>query len=507
MIMFAAAGLLNLGAPVEVQPKVTAVSMFKNGYSAIFREATIPGPEFYVMSPTPAVYGTFWVTATNGTVIKSVVATQMETEGERNLNTLDDILLANVGKKLSLSLKKTAEAEAQVIEGTLKSASGELLIMATEAGTKAFQKARVIEIWSKTNELVYSAKTKVSKNALRIEVEPGQNGKIYFMSIERGLTWAPIYNLDITDEKTLKFSSRATVFNELVDLNKVNCSFITGFPNLKFLGAQDPLTVKMSLNQFLGSIDQVDTLKDAGEMRRGQTMQNMAPAMAAMEEAFTPSTGQLEDLFFYPYPNFTLKNGDRGQFSLFKFESTYEDIYSSTLPDATTTVSAPTDPPADVWHKIRFKNNSGMPISTGTASTMKGNQTIGQDILKYLPAGDYGHLTITKALEIKVRQDAEVVKAEEFTKKVGDDTLYFNRVTVKVTIKALNLRTKESKLDITENVRGDATTSTPNMKAVRIPSLFSAESMGSTITWSPVIPAGKSLQGEFTTTYVVPINR
>lgn len=507
MIMFAAAGLLNLGAPVEVQPKVTAVSMFKNGYSAIFREATIPGPEFYVMSPTPAVYGTFWVTATNGTVIKSVVATQIESETDRNLNTLDDILTANVGKKLTLSLKKTAEAEAQVIEGTLKSASGELLIVATEAGTKAFQKARVIEVWSKTNELVYSTKTKSNKNALRIEVEPGANGKIYFMSIERGLSWAPIYNVDVTDDKTLKFSSRATVFNELVDLNKVNCSFITGFPNLKFLSALDPLTTKMSLAQFLGSIDQGDVLRDAGEMRRGQTMQNMAPAMSQLEQEFTPSTGQMEDLFFYPYPNFSLKNGDRGQFSLFKFESPYEDIYSCTLPDATSTVMAPTDPPADVWHKIRFKNNSGMPISTGTASTMKGNQTIGQDILKYIPAGDIGHLTITKALEIKVRQDAEVVKVEETSKKVGSDTLYYNKVTVKVTIKAMNLRAKESKLEVDENVRGEATTNTPNMKAVRIPSLFNAESTGSTITWSPVIPAGKSVQGEFTTTYVIPVAR
>src|SRR5690606_29408649 len=89
---------------------------------------------------------------------------------------------------------------------------------------------------------------------LRFDVETPRPGKVFMVSLEKGLTWAPAFALDITDPKKLKLTAKATAINDLEDVINGDLRFVTGFPNMRFAGTIDPLLMHSNADQFLGTI-------------------------------------------------------------------------------------------------------------------------------------------------------------------------------------------------------------------------------------------------------------
>jgi hypothetical protein len=484
--LIASAGL----APAPLSLSVTSASLFKNGYAVVIREAALHGNGEYIIDEMPqAVLGTMWITASPGTKISSVIVTDQETTSENPAQTLDEILRANVGRNLRL------HSGGQILSGKLLSADGQVLIIQEEAGTRAILKQNVHEI-SADGEIIWKTSVKTSKPVMKVNLTTGPNSKLSIVSLERGLTWSPGYSIDITGEKELKLVAKATIVNDLAQLPNIEVRLITGFPNIPFIGYLDPLTSRQSVDQFTGQLMQMgtpDQLRSAG--RGGFVNQAPAPSMAMdFDSAF--NTSQLpgmsaEDLFFYRLPNVAMKRGDRGYFVLFAMESDFSHIYEWDIPDKVNQgrYAQDEDMPGDVWHSLKFRNNSKQPLTTGPATIFKDGEILGQDALKYTSVDADASAKMTKALD---------VRAEDFEEEIGRQVLeqpirgsWYDVVTLKGTLSIMNRKTEGIDLKITKELTGEIVSAEGDPKTTTITRGLRAVNPRQRLEWNLKLKPGE----------------
>lgn len=464
--------LAPLIAAISVAPvmpmSIVSASMFKNGYAVIVREGTLPAGGSATIEEVPsAVLGTFWLTASSGVVVDSATMTNQTTTEDAAAQTLDEILGANVGKRLALQLGDKTE-----IVGTLESAAGTILVVREDEGMRVLAKSAVAQVRSVGGELVWKVPRSSAKPVLDLRYKNvGSAGKFYMVSLERGLTWTPAYSIDITDPKKLKLISKATILDDTGDLKNIEVRLITGFPNVPFISFWDPFSSHQSVDQFVGGMMQMGT---PDQMRAGAgrgMMMNQAPAAPGnFDEAFPQSNLpgiSAEDLFFYRLPGVSLKKGDRGYYVLFSSTSDYSHVYEWSIPDRIVNDRYnQNDAPADVWHSLSFKNNAGQPLTTGTATIFKGGEILGQDMLRYTSAGSDALVKMTKALDIHA-EDAE----EETGRTVVEQPIhsnYYDVVTLKGTLSIQNLKSEDVSLKITKELTGEmiAADGTPKITTI-----------------------------------------
>ena len=496
----------TLLAPVFVESKVTAASLFKNGYAVVVREAPLPeGSVALIESPPLATLGTLWVTASAGVTIDSVVTTQVKTETTTDLTSLDALITANTGKTLTLWVVQPGDTKLTPFTGMIVSAAGQLLVLDLEDGTRrALLKSRVVEVTSSGGAMVYQAKGESVRNALRVTARG--RGSVMTISLERGLTWVPGYHVDITDEKRLKITSKATIMNDLIALNNVDTKLITGFPHIRFLSIYDPLTSGQSVNDFVNSLMGYGASAAApGAMSQ---MGGFANRMAEAADAniFAPFNPgqlegmQLEDLFFYSKPGVTLEKGERGYYVLFQEQADYEHVYTLDVPESgwwqnqNENLRSPEPVLHDVWHTLEFVNPSAFPLTTAAATTFKSGQIIGQDMLNYTTPKGKATLRITKALDL-----ATDVIEEEVDRQIRaiPGTNYqraYDLVNAKGTIEVVNYKASAVKLKVTKQLVGEVTTVRHNGTIVKNRIGLRSLNPNSSVSWELEIKPGERLQ-------------
>jgi len=315
--------------------------------------------------------------------------------------------------------------------------------------------------------------------------------------------------VDISDEKTLRLTAKATVMNDLVDVSGIEARLITGFPHVRFIGVPDPLTGGVSIDQFLQSLMSSGT--PAQYATPGAMSQNAARASDAAygEAAFTPfdPSGlegiQAEDLFFYRQPGVTLKNGERGYYVLFQAESPYTHVYRLDIPDTAASFSREASlspqqaPPLDVWHTLKFTNTAKMPLTTAAAITVQDGQMLGQDMLDYTSPGAEASLKITKALEVHAEDQEEETARERGAVRRGDTFLY-DLVTVQGTIAVTNRKPKDVQMKVTKVTLGEAVEASAGGKTTKSPVGLRSINPMSRIVWEPLLKPGESLRLTYT---------
>ncbi|MCG9894789.1 MAG: hypothetical protein MH204_04880 [Fimbriimonadaceae bacterium] len=199
------------------------------------------------------------------------------------------------------------------------------------------------------------------------------------------------------------------------------------------------------------------------------------------------------DLFFYRQPNFTLKSGDRAYLNLFKKELPYRHVFTADLTGWTPDSGSQ----PDVWNTILFQN-TGTPLTTAPAVTMKGGEVLGQDRLDYTADGAEGRLRITKSLEIQTDMVEEETARERGVIRNSDNRPIFDLVTLKVTLKARNLRKEESELDISRTHPGTVTVNDPAVKPTQISAGLSSANQMVKVRWQPKLRAGEKAETSYT---------
>ena len=512
------AATLGSSGPTLIEPRIVGASLFKNGYAVIVRELPLPASgEVLVKQPSGAALGTLWVTASDGVTIDSVVTTKIETEGKTNLTSLNALLTANVGKAVSVEVHRAVSEQPRILNGKIVSAAGDLLVMKLDDGTSiALQKNMVQRITSLDGELTYQSGTKSSQSALRIRAKG--SGSLFTICLERGLTWAPGYHVDITDGKKLKITSKATIMNDGQKLDGVDVRLITGFPHIRFLNIMDPLTSGQSIDAFLNSMMRTGMgLADAGALTQNAVMYGRAEkSMRSDEQQFAPfnigqlAVLQLEDLFFYTREDVTLDRGERGYYMLFQEEAEYEHVYTLDIPETgwwqhgAPNMTVPAPMTFDVWHTLEFTNPTEFPLTTAAATTFKDGEIIGQDMLSYVAPKSEANLKITKALDIQNDLDEQEIDREIAAIKRTSYTRAYDLVRAKGSIEVVNYKSETVTLKVRKWLVGEVTDVSNGGETVKNKAGLRSVNPNSEISWTIELKPGEKVELQYAFHVYVP---
>lgn len=494
--------LTTLVAAVLLAPdngRVASASLFKNGYAVVVREYPASGSEVVIDElPQPSL-GTLWITASDGVQIAQVVKTTREVSSEHEAQNLQEILKANLGSTVTLGLSYEEEVVGKRITGKLLSLGSEALIVKTDQGLVAIEPRNVHSIVSYTGELIYKTTVKSTKNVLDVKLKSGR-GSIYLVGLERGMTWAPSYAIDISDPKQLSIVAKATVLDDLADLNDVELKFVTGFPNVPWLSYLDPFLSGNSVDQFTAMLSSVGQ-NGFGGLGGQMALQNAAApreAMRDMDRAFTPNTVpgvQAEDLFFYREPHVSLKNGDRAYFIMFKAVSAYEHLYTLDLPDRVENnyeyrPLPPTAMPPDVWHTLKFKNTSNQPLTTAPATVFQKGEVLGQDTLDYASVGADVLVRMSKALDVHADATEEEVKREQAALRLPNG-IFYDLVTLKGSIALENFKHESVHMKITKDFTGELVSADGNAAATKTAKALQQVNPTGRLVWNAQVGPGE----------------
>jgi hypothetical protein len=484
--------------------KIVSASLFKNGYAIVTREIEAPGPGAYSLSTIPdSSIGTLWFSTTPGLQLDSVQTVASKTNVTVPAQNLDGILHANLGKTLRFGLDSPDGLVGPGFMGKLLSADGELVIVQTDTNSVSLQRSRIRSIGTvdASQALLYSTEVSTNSRSLEFKVS-GKAGKIRMVSLERGLSWAPGYAVELQGNHKLALTAKATIVNDLEDLGDVDIRFITGFPNIPYAQYLDPLISGQNVDGFVNLMKSVGGPAEAD--RSGLMTQN--GVNRADFSGMTPTgsaEGSKEDLFFYKQPHVSLAKSARGYYVLFRSEAPYDEIYTwDVSPAVSPRFPGDVPMPNEVWHALQFKNSSGQPLTTGIATTFQGGEIVGQDQMNYAPVGAQVELRINKALDIKTASEESEVSRIRAAVKSSSGVPLFDEVTLRGTLQIMNPKPETIKLRIVKEVFGEVVSADLSPTITKTTQGLNQLNPYSRMLWNIPVEPGKTVKIAYTyTTY------
>jgi hypothetical protein len=498
--------------PAELSSRVRTVALFKNGFAFVRREAVAPaGARSVRMGPLPVpVHGTFWIAGDPERVEVGQATARRDRLVERSpALTVEEILRANVGRRMTLFL-----ADKESLSGTLLAMpepdpdapgglspmprSPALMLFETAGGTVALAPGEVRRATVEGEPLEREVERTREATSLTLSLEPMGGGDVplSLLYVERGLTWAPSYAIDLSDPERAVLTAKAEVLDEAEDLEGATLQLVTGYPNLRFSQAVSPIAMQGDLTSFLASLSRRDRDWD---VVLGQSVLSNAVFTSDAAPAF-PTVGEptgglsAEDLFLYEVPDVTLKRGERGLYPLFSASVPYEHVYEWEIPDTLDQSSqrrGQEQPDVvDIWHSVRLINESGVPWTTAPAMTMKGGHLLGQDVLSYTPVGARRTVRITRAVDVQGdRAEYEVSRDRNAASSYGYS---YDEVVVRGEIQVTNLKGEALRLEITKHVQGEVAANPEGATVATVAEGLRQVNPTTRLTWELPLEAGES---------------
>lgn len=493
MIVIAAITALVFGQGSSA-PRITSVSMFKNGFSFVAHETRVTSSgEYIIPQPPQAAYGTFWHLPSAGISIKRATVTNVDTQTTIPVHSLDALLDLNKGRQVTLDFY-----DLPTVTGTLMESLGDQLMIKGTDGIEIVAKSRIKRVLFPQDPTTQVKATETSR-VLSLDVDAKQAGTISTVGLERGLAWLPSYSLDISDSKQLELVAKATIVNELADLDNVDAGFITGFPNLPYSYITDPLISDDSLDAILAKLIQgvgLEEAKDASMLTQNAAPEGRSTGVGRGSFGSPAGAGeQHEDLYVYHLPAVSLKKGDRATYTLFTTKTPYDHLYTWDV--SPTDGVGRGDSTKNVWHSITFKNTSGKPLTTGVATTFQKGQLLGQSQMDYSTAGADVEVRITKALDIQADAIEEEVSRDRASLHLPGGSTY-DLITMKGTLTATNHKPTAAKMRISVSFAGDLASADGSPKVTKGAKGLGELNTGTGLEWRPEVRFGASLKLTYT---------
>lgn len=497
MITILASLVIN---PALASPEIVTASLFKNGYALVVRKVPVSGSTTTVTEIPQAALGTFWITSSGDVKIVELVATQEERSESVKAASFDEFLRLNIGKDVLLQTVNLG-----MIEGRIFNIQGETLML-EKAGAHIMISRSEIRSVTIGREAVTTSSVKRMQRVLRFSTTG--KGDLLLFGLERGMTWAPAYAVELETDKRLSLTAKSTILNDLGDVQNIEINLVTGFPNVPWATLSEPLLSGQSVDQFTNFLASTG-IPDAGfRGRRDAMSQNMAPggALGGFDQSFAVNTGtgtQSEDLFFYSRPGVTLKKGDRGAYILFQAKSDYSHLYTTEIPDNVADnvryVARP-EAPNDVWHSLKLTNTSGQPLTTAPVTVFKQGKLLGQDTLMFTSAGAPLMIKMSKALDIRVEANEEELERQRAALRLPNGSV-FDLVTLKGTVSIRSYKQEAVDMRVQKELTGEVSSSTGSPTVTKLAKGLAEVNPRSRLTWTPTLAGGKAM--EFSYTYKV----
>ncbi len=527
-------------ASAEADARLQQVALFKNGLGFFVSQVTCPDKEgsFSFVPDVAVSHGTFWVAYPPKVNLESLIAKEIESPKPMEATTIPELLKANIGRKVRLSL--TGEEE-KTIQGLIKYFAddklrplpvpytpgrtswetvnfrggnliyGRLIILQTNDAEVAIdpQNVRKVEFLDGQAQRTYTSKDKSMQLAVKLS-EPAGGEKLTLSYLAKGITWAPSYIVDITKADKALISAKAAVINEACDLNDVTIQLVTGFPHLQFADIVSPLALKEDLAQFLQSLIRGQSQQGiaGGVMTNVVTQQRVAYAGRRGSEDLMPAYGAAdvgkvsEDLFLYPVEHVHLKKAEVAYLPLFTESIPYRHIYQWEIPDYVDEEDRYSYDrrrqeqqqllEEEVWHCLRLENTTKVPWTTAPAQTVKEGLILGQDTLNYTPVKGETTLRITRAVSVKAEQlELEADRDRDAKQLYG---YHYDLVTVDGKLSVTNFQDKTITLEITKTLSGEVESSQPQATIEKLARGLRRMNGVMKLTWTIELKPGENKQ-------------
>jgi len=454
---------------------VKEITVFKDGHVFVVHQGSMPtdasGHVQLDYLPAPVI-GTFWPYSNEkNAVLKSVTAGKRRVEMEHTPLTLRDLVEANTGAEVMVSEEKSSysakilgflKRSGDELEKTAPPGAGEmlpqksnLLLLKTPDGTKAvnFESIKDIKFLGK---LETTLREEEFRNLLTLHLDwnggkAEKKAEVGMAYLQKGIRWIPGYRIELDGKGKAVVKLQATLINELTDLDNVSLNLVVGVPTFQFKDIIDPIALGQAVAQLTAHFDQQS--QSAHAFSNAIMTQVATPISGRMRNAPNPvegpaadlgpdvaSAGKNEDLFVFTIKNVSLKKGQRLVLPICQDLLNYKDLYTLEIPYA---------PPPDVQaqindqqraelhrlfhapkavHKVRLENLGSQPLTTAPALILRDGRLLAQGLMTYTPRGSSVDLTITTAVNIKVK------KTEKETKRIPNAAAYKGEQFVRIDV-------------------------------------------------------------------------
>ena len=506
--------------PMQVDTQIQSVALFKNGLGYFTRAGELPkAPAQIEVGPLPAAaHGTLWLGWGDGVEFESLRSREVVATDTRDALSIDELIRANIGKRVRITLPGEDESVVGTILSYSKPETPEpvspylsimppqpggqgVILVNTESGTLALgpnQLQRIVFLEDPATDVPVDTK----HVAIAGQLAKARRGAPLSVSyLAKGMTWAPSYMVDISDDERAMLTAKAVILNEIEDLDGASVDLVTGFPYLEFAEIISPLAKKEDLAGFLNALYR----GQSGQMRRESSAMAQVAYNAPMDYAMSapvpdygaPTEGvEAEDLFFYPVEDVTLARGETGYYPLFSQRIPYEHVYTWEIADYMDEHDHYREPAGEqrqiVWHSLRLTNETGMPWTTAPAQTIQDGRILGQALLHYTPRGGETLVKITQALGIQP-DEIELETARE-PNAANFHGYRYDRVTVKGTLKMRSHLDKEVTVEVTKLLTGEVQETSPEAQVVKLAAGLKRVNPRSRLTWELPLPAGETVE-------------
>jgi hypothetical protein len=525
---------LSMPAAVEkedplptLSTKAKAIAIFKNGLGFFIREGEVDLLNRWAVTEyvPKAALGSLWIGSLDKDAqLEEVIGFFEEVKSENEAITLQEMLKVNIGKKVKIT------ANNKIIEGIIQSVPenrvpyqesaqqrvqpypGAIVIIRTKDGDVALNKNAVSKIEFSTT---YSTKTQSKGREKRIKFKvatPKKRAKLSLSYLQKGISWVPSYLVNIEDPKKARITMKATLINDVENLENVDAFFVVGYPNFMYADVLSPLALDQALSQFIIGLE-------AGARRRDDYSQMSNIMRQSMPAAFreearvqpldygyaaikgVPGASE-EDLFLYNKKGINLKKGERAYYHIFSHEVDYKHIYEWIVPDTLNvdprgyqrSGQQPTDR-EQVWHSIKLENSTDFPWTTAPALTISGWKPLAQDTINYTPKTTKTNLKLTIATDIKTNRHEYEIERQR------DVRLYrssYDLVTVKGELYINNAKSKDVTMEIKKKVTGEVLEVSHNGKVEKVAEGLRGVNFNSFISWEIPVKAGEEVEVTYT---------
>lgn len=508
-LLFLAAICVLPAAPIEKAAPLSAVgtlpikevTVFKDGYAFVAQEGTLPtdGTGNVIMDCLPSpVLGTFWpYSASPGTKLTGVVASQRRVEVERTALNLRELIEANVGAEAVITETGLSPYAATILDLPCRSAEelantsppgtperlpqkGVIVLVRTYDGVKVVNLDRIQQVTFK-NPPRRSTVGEEFRDLLTLKLDwggskPEKTATVGFFYLQKGVRWIPNYKVEIDGKGHATVKLQATLLNELADLSDVSLNLVVGVPTFAFKDTLDPMALQHNLAQLSPYFQNNSSYRNSPIASQfSNAIMTQTPRMGEYRAAppgggsgsrgpDIADSGKSEDLFVYRVEHVTLRKGERMVLPVTEFTLPYRDVYTLDLPFA---------PPPElrgnlntgqqrelarllgspkVTHKIRFTNTSKYPLTTAPALIVREGRVMAQGMMTYTSTGASGDLAITTAVDIQTAKSDVETKRTPDALRQGSSS--FARVDLSGKITLTNHRDQLAELEITRYVLG-----------------------------------------------------
>ena len=492
---------------LKTKPK--AVIIFKNGLGFFVREGTVSFNNRWALTEEvpSATLGSLWI-GSSDCELEEVIAFKEDVKKQEEAVSIAELLSANTGKKVVIKYGE------EIIEGTIKSVpenrEGEVIdpyssypletaqatavIISTASGDVVLNKSSITNIkFPEGCNSNFFDKEKIKKLKFK-SAGDNSTGHIKLSYLQKGITWAPSYLVDIENEDKARIIMKATVVNDIEDLEDVEVFFVVGYPNFMFANMLSPMTLDENITQFIQSLNRGGSDYDAFSNVMTQSVTFNVPGESDVSEyGYTVSedisSSSEEDLFLYNKKGLTLKKGERGYYIITSADVDCRHIYEWKIPDT----MEQNKELEQVWHSIKLVNSTGSPWTTAPAFVVNGEKPISQDIINYTPPGTDTNLKLTVATDIKTdRKEFEADRERDV--KIVDNYYHYDLVTVQGELYIKNSKNKDVTLEIEKKLKGDVIEASHKGKTTKVAQGLEGVNFNSVINWEIPVKSGEKIK-------------